>query len=319
MKITIGVRQTIVYLLLGGSTVLWAESRIYGPNDRARDDANNLWMEKAVKQGMDAANQAMLQIALDPQQNPYGRATAVEKLRGPGGVGARQLLRRIADSITEEQKGNEGWRLLESETLDTVEALAYYEAKTPEGQYTVLTNLVDGSTRFFAWELDWAMQMLTERGDDRDWPVIERVYTVNSDDLKLARELFLLAQLAKRDPAAYTNTLREIAAVRLLPRKTWFRDEKDREAHEQVKAQAAKRAEPHLKKVGQKGKTLSLLAYEKLVWPPERQHFETLQRLLEKGVLTTNDVRQCTVPEIKEVVDSYILGTNRPPWQVTAP
>jgi hypothetical protein len=53
-------------------------------------------------------------------------------------------------------------------------------------------------------------------------------------------------------------------------------------------------------------------ASDQLIRPEEAQAFDTLQRLLDKNVLTTNEVRQCTVPEIKNVVDKYILGTNVP-------
>jgi hypothetical protein len=33
-------------------------------------------------------------------------------------------------------------------------------------------------------------------------------------------------------------------------------------------------------------------------------------------VLTTNDLQNCSVPEIKAIIDQYILGTNRPPWKL---
>lgn len=310
--------QTMVLLaFFSGVVVVWGTTLRHTQDSRAQVEIDNLWTEKLVKEGMTVAGKAMLQIAVDPEQDRYRRKHAVKKLSGLAGVGAREQIQKIADSIPEERTGDAGWRYLKYEALETYAILSFYEAQTTGEQYNALTNMAGGSVKGRGGRR-WSIDRLITRADDRDWPLIEKAAKImnDPDGDKLARVKYDLAKLAKQDPAAFTNTLQIIAGEHLFPRPMMWKTKEAHDAFMEKRNQAMQRAHPYRQKAGQSAETLGWWAYYQLFPTEERQQLFTLKSLLEKGVLTTNQLRQCQVPEIKNTVDNYIIGTNRPPWEV---
>jgi hypothetical protein len=292
--------------------------------DIARDEVTDQWTELAMKRGVQAANEAMVKLAFDANADLFRRAAAMRKLEGPVSVGLRDRIEDVQDTASKERlRGPEGWRQLDSATERVLWYLPYYEAKTPQAQYTVLTNMyvkgdVEGpyAQRLIGMIGDRAWALIEKKVEDRARNQSEYDRQYNPDYHKYLREVFLLQRLSNEDPAGYTNRLETIAGVELVRTKDHrylAREEMLRFQHAEEKAK--QRAAPYLERAGKSAESLKWYAYEKLTNPLEKAQLESLCRLWDAKRITTTDIQQSKEPQLKELAEKYILTTNLPPWE----